>query len=66
MDVWSFFWDDENDPNGNIEHIGEHDLTVPDVEHVLKNPTDERDQQIQRVPRSLGIYPRWPFYHRRL
>jgi len=32
VDVWSFFWDDENDPNGNIEHIAEHDLTIEDVE----------------------------------
>ncbi len=34
-------WDDIGDPDGNVEHIAEHDLTVGDVESVLNNPSSE-------------------------
>ena len=57
MDVWSFFWDDENDPNGNIEHISEHDLTIEDVEHVLKNPTEEGKSKSSMLPAVWGYTP---------
>ena len=39
MEFIRILWDDENDPDGNVEHILEHDLTMEDVEHVLSNPT---------------------------
>ena len=57
MDVWSIFWDDENDPNGNVEHIAEHDLTVEDVEHVLKNPTEEGTSRSTGFPSIWGYTP---------
>jgi uncharacterized DUF497 family protein len=57
MDEWSFFWDDENDPNGNVEHIGEHDLTLEDVEHVLKRPTEEGTSKSSRFPVVWGYTP---------
>jgi hypothetical protein len=57
VDVWSFFWDDENDPNGNIEHIAEHDLTIEDVEHVLKNPTEEGKSKSSGLPSVWGYTP---------
>jgi hypothetical protein len=28
-------WDET--PDGNVEHVEEHDLTIDDVEHVLEN-----------------------------
>jgi uncharacterized DUF497 family protein len=31
-------WDDEDDPLGNVRHIGHHDLTVDEVEDVLYDP----------------------------
>ena len=34
-------WDDENDPDSNVEHILQHDLTIEDVEYVLSNATGE-------------------------
>ena len=34
-------WDDENDPDGNVEHIYQHDLTIEDVEYVLSNAIEE-------------------------
>jgi uncharacterized DUF497 family protein len=37
----SIIWDQEDDPRGNVQHIGEHVLTVEDVEAVLAVPTSE-------------------------
>ena len=41
MEFIRILWDDENDPDGNVEHIAEHDLTMEDVEHVLADPSRE-------------------------
>ena len=57
MEFWSFFWDDENDLGGNVEHIGEHDLTVDDVEHVLNNPTDKGTSNSTGLPAVWGYTP---------
>ncbi len=29
------YWDDANDPDGNVQHIAEHDLTPEEIEEVL-------------------------------
>lgn len=57
MDVWSFLWDDPNDPNGNVEHIAQHDLTVEDVEHVVKRPTEEGYSKSSGFPAVWGYTP---------
>lgn len=57
MDVWTFFWDDENDPDGNVEHIAQHDLTVEDVEHVLKKPSAEGTSKATGFPAVWGHTP---------
>jgi hypothetical protein len=57
MAIWSFFWDDRTDPDGNVEHIAEHDLTVEDVEYVLKNPTDEGTSESTGFPAVWGHTP---------
>jgi hypothetical protein len=31
-------WDDEDDPQGNVQHIAEHGLTVAEIEEVLRDP----------------------------
>jgi hypothetical protein len=31
-------WDDEDDPNGNVQHIARHGLVPDEVEQVLRNP----------------------------
>lgn len=31
-------WDDERDPNGNVQHIAAHNLTTEEVEDVLYSP----------------------------
>jgi len=57
MEVWSFFWDAEDDPNGNVQHIAEHDLTVEDVEHVVKHPTEEGTSKSSGLPVAWGYTP---------
>lgn len=37
----SIIWDDETNPNGNVQHIAEHELAIEDVEHVLRHPSSE-------------------------
>jgi uncharacterized DUF497 family protein len=57
MEFWSFFWDEEDDPEGNVEHIAEHDLTVEDVEHVMKHPTDKGFSKATGFPAVWGYTP---------
>ena len=39
MPWFDFFWSDE--PEDNVEHVAQHDLTPDDVEHVVKNPSEK-------------------------
>jgi uncharacterized DUF497 family protein len=41
MDVFRIIWDDPDDPEGNVQHIAEHGLSIDDVEEVLTNSEDE-------------------------
>ena len=50
-----FLWDDEIDPHGNVEHVAEHDLTVEDVELVLKHPTEKG------LSKSTGLLAAWGY-----
>jgi uncharacterized DUF497 family protein len=37
----SIIWDLDNDPDGNVEHCAEHDVTKDEVEEVFENVIDE-------------------------
>jgi uncharacterized DUF497 family protein len=41
VDYLRILWDDPDDPNGNVQHVLEHGLSIEDVEEVLTNPTSE-------------------------
>ncbi len=41
MNIFRILWDDPDDPEGNVQHIAEHGLTIEDVEEVLTNPASE-------------------------
>ena len=41
MNIFRILWDEPDDPDGNVQHIAEHGLTMEDVEEVLSNPTSE-------------------------
>ena len=49
MDQFDVLWDLEDDPEGNVRHIAENDLTVDEVEDVLLDPEND-----VRVSRSSG------------
>ncbi len=63
MDDIQVVWDAEDDPDGNIQHIAEHDLTVDEVESVLLNPENST-----LVSRSSGrpITFGWTFTERHI
>ena len=50
-------WDLDDDPDGNVEHIAEHDLTMEDVEHVLTHPTLEGASRATGLPVVWGYTP---------
>ncbi|MGA2618550.1 MAG: hypothetical protein ABSF26_13135 [Thermoguttaceae bacterium] len=41
MKFLQVIWDDDDQPDGNVQHVAEHGLTKEDVEYVLENPTKE-------------------------
>jgi uncharacterized DUF497 family protein len=41
MDYLRILWDQPEDPNGNVQHILEHGLSIDDVEEVLRSPASE-------------------------
>jgi len=38
MNIFRILWDEPDDPDGNVQHIAEHGLTI---EEALSNPTSE-------------------------
>ncbi len=55
MAYYEFIWDDE--PDGNVEHIAEHDLTPADVEEVFFNPIDHDFSRSSDLPIVFGYTP---------
>jgi len=61
MSDFTIWWDLDDDPDGNVQHIAEHDLSVEEVEDVLrkwlnKNKT-ERSRQSGLPMTSVGRLP---------
>ena len=50
-------WDDYDNPEGNVQHIAEHGLTIEDVMHVLDNPLDKRTSRSTGRPCCFGYTP---------
>ncbi len=57
MRYFQIIWDDDDDPDGNVQHIAQHGLTVEDVEHVLENPEDETTLRRSDRPCFFGYTP---------
>ena len=53
----SIIWDDESDPQGNVQHVAEHDLTVEEVEAVLAAPANEGHSNSSGFPAVWGHVP---------
>ena len=50
-------WDDDESPDGNVQHIAEHGLTVEDVEYVLQNPVEQSTSCSTGRPCCFGYTP---------
>ncbi len=47
-------WDLDNDPDGNVQHCAEHDVTKEEVEQVLQNASDVDVSQSSGRPVLFG------------
>jgi hypothetical protein len=50
-------WDMDDDPEGNVQHIADHGLTVPYVEYVLRHPAAEGISKSTSLPVAWGYTP---------
>ena len=57
MRYFKVIWDDDANPDGNVNHIAEHGLTVDDVEYVIENPTEESASRSTGRPCCFGYTP---------
>lgn len=57
MNFQSIFWDPDDDPMGNVQHIAAHDLTIEDVEWVLGSPASEGTSRSSGLPAAWGHTP---------
>ncbi len=57
MKYLQVIWDDDHQPDGNVQHIAQHGLTIEDVEYVLENPTVEGISVSTRRPCCFGYTP---------
>jgi uncharacterized DUF497 family protein len=57
MKYFHVIWDDDDQPDGNVQHIAEHGLTIEDVEYVLENPTQEGISSSTGRPCIFGYAP---------
>lgn len=54
--ISSIIWDDEDNPNGNLQHVAQHELSIQDVEHVLFDPSTE-----EGISRNSGLPIAWGY-----
>jgi hypothetical protein len=51
----AILWDLEDDPDGNVQHCAEHDVSQDEVEDVLQNATDADISRSSGRPVVFGI-----------
>ena len=54
MRYFQIIWDDDDDPDGNVQHVAQHGLTVDDVEFVIETPTSEAISRSSGRPCFFG------------
>jgi hypothetical protein len=59
-------WDDDEYPDGNVQHVAEHGLTIEEVEYVLQNPREETFSQSTGRPCCFWIHAWRRLHHCRL
>lgn len=50
----SIIWDLDDDPDGNVRHCAEHDVTKEEVEEVFQNATDADQSRSSGRPVVFG------------
>jgi hypothetical protein len=54
MGHMTIIWDLDEDPEGNVQHIAEHDLTKEEVEDVLADPEGRSTSRSSGLPIAFG------------
>jgi hypothetical protein len=54
MGFMTVIWDLDDDPEGNVQHIAEHDLTKEEVEEVLAEPEGRGINRSSGLPLVCG------------
>ncbi len=54
MGYMTIIWDLDEDPEGNVQHIAEHDLTKEEVEEVLADPERRSTSRSSGLPVAFG------------
>lgn len=54
MRYFQVLWDDQDNPEGNVQHCAAHGLTMHDVEYVLENPVQETTSRSTGLPCCFG------------
>ena len=54
MGYMTIIWDLDDDPDGNVQHIAEHDLTKEKVEDVLADPEGRGTGRSSGLPVAFG------------
>jgi uncharacterized DUF497 family protein len=54
MTSFRILWDDPQDPDGNVQHIKDHGLSVEDVEEVLAGPSSHGVSDSSGLPVVWG------------
>ncbi len=54
MSAIRILWDLPDDPDGNVQHIADHGLTIDDVEEVLADPDSEGTSHSSGLPCVWG------------
>ena len=57
MRFFQIIWDDPDDPEGNVQHVADHGLTIDEVEFVLNNAAVEETSQSSGRPCCSGFTP---------
>lgn len=54
MGYSTIIWDLDDDSEGNVQHVAEHDLTKEEVEDVLANPEHRASSRSSSLPVVFG------------
>ena len=54
MGLATAIWDLDDDPEGNVQHIAEHDVTKEEVDEVLENPSGIETSRTSGRPIAFG------------